>query len=199
MIPTTIEFSYALTGAWRLLKVDRDGLQFFDDSRRGFLCSFFAAVLVLPFYLVAVGIHLFDAAPAAGPLEVVVVEGLAYAIKWLAYPVILFWLCELMQKSERYFRTVVALNWTNVVQAAIYFPVVLIQASGLFAPVLVTALSLGAKLGLLAYQWFVTKHALAIPGTSAAGLVVIDLIVDVLLPFYADTALGLSFEGTAAG
>ena len=50
MIPTAGETLRALYGAYRLARLDAGGMAYFDSSIGGFWRSFFAAVLVVPFY-----------------------------------------------------------------------------------------------------------------------------------------------------
>jgi len=51
-VPSAREMMYALYGAYRLARFDAGGMRYFDASIDGFWRSFFAAVLIAPFYLI---------------------------------------------------------------------------------------------------------------------------------------------------
>ncbi len=178
-MPSQREIAAALHGAYRLARADPGGMAWFDVSDDGFLRSFFALVLVAPFYalLVAVG----GEAGAAGPVAVIAIKGLAYVIGWLAFPVAAIYLTRLLGLEHNYVPLVVAYNWCAVLQVAAYVPVILIQASGLLPPGMAGTLVFLIMMAVLLYQWFVVRTALETTTSAAIALVVIDVLFGILV------------------
>jgi hypothetical protein len=187
--PPAPEIAYALYGAVQLLKRDPSGEGYFRTDAEGFWNSFFAAVLVAPGYAILVALHLGSGGPAADWASTFLIHAETYALTWLVYPLVMFYLTAGLQRPERWVPFVVALNWTKVIQLAIYLPMALIAASGVFGPggsAVATLIGLGA---VLYYQWWVTKTILDLPGLTAFGLTGVDLVLGILITSLADAAL----------
>ncbi|MGF1609952.1 MAG: hypothetical protein ACFCUQ_11190 [Kiloniellales bacterium] len=172
--------STGLRGAWRLLRVDTGGLAEFDESVDGFWKSFYAAVLTAPAYVIVVAIHLADVEPAGGFLHLVLVESGAYVIEWVAYPLVVFYVAEMLDKQETYIRFIVALNWSRVIQMILYLPVLLLVEAGAFGP-LGGLLTFMVSIAVLLYQWYVTRTALDVQGMAAGLLVALDLTISIVI------------------
>lgn len=162
-------------GAWLLARREPKGVEWFDDSVRGFWHSFLAAALLLPAVL-ALGI--LDG--TIGGLRSLSVEVIAYVIQWTAYPVIAASITESMGRGHRWVRLVVAGNWASVIQMAAFLPVailaLMVPGGGGVAMVglMVTVL-------LLVYQVYVTHAALEVPFLPAATLVLLNVLLSGLI------------------
>jgi len=181
MMPSVREVLYGLYGAWRLALLDRGGMNYFDRSLAGFWKSFFAAALVAPAYLILVALDLAESGTDAGVLRIFVVHSSAYALSWVAFPLAALHICDAIGKHDSFFGYIVALNWAEVVQAVVLFPVLLLNGAmgGAASPFgLVTA---AVYLLVLGYQWFVTRSALGVAGLGAAGFVALDLVIGILI------------------
>ena len=189
MIPATWEISAALTGAWRLLFLDKQGLQYFDDSVAGFWKSFFAAVLVLPVHLVLVWIHLTELDIGAGPVRVVLVESIAYVIGWVAFPLLMFYLCETIGKSGNYLRYIVAYNWFQVLLAGIVLVVRVILVSDLLPLQGAQLLAFADLFVRLSYYWYLALIGLSAGGWVASLVVLTDLVIGLVILGTADWML----------
>ena len=178
LIPSRAEIARSLTGAWRLLLLDPGAMRLFDISIGGFRRSFFAALLVAPLYVLR------------GLLDPVVIEAeaagvghglgqvLAYVLAWAAFPVAMIFIARLLDLRGAYLGFIVALNWARVLEA-----VLLVMVSGAAAAAgapsdFLTLTAIGA---VLAYQWVVTRTALATTGPIAAALVIIDTLLESLI------------------
>lgn len=187
MLPTATETAYALYGAWRLLRGDRDGHQFFEISERAFWQSFASALIVLPGHVVLVLLHQWNRELGADLLSIVLIHGLAYVISWTAFPLAAYYMAMGLDREARWINFVIALNWSKAVQMAIYLPLALLSASGLGGlGGLFSFLGLAA---VLVYQWWITRTALDINGGPAAGLTGVDLVLGVMITAFADGAL----------
>ncbi len=189
MLPSATETAYALYGAWRLLRGDRGGHQYFELSERAFWQSFFAAVIVAPGHAVLVLLHLRAAELGADILSIFLIHALAYAMSWTAFPLAAFYLSQGLDREERWLGFVVALNWSKVLQMAIYLPMALLAASGLAGPGGGAVFSLVGLGAVLVYQWWVTRTAFDIAGMPAAGLTGVDVVLGILITVFADAAL----------
>jgi hypothetical protein len=180
-MPSFSEVLYGVFGAWRLALLDRGGMNYFDRSLSGFWKSFFAAALVAPAYLILVVLDLAESNSDAGVLRIFIVHLSAYTLSWVAFPLAVLHICEAIDKREAFVGYIVALNWAEVIQAVVLFPVLLLNAALGGAAAGFGLLTAVVYLLVLGYQWFVTKTALGIAGLGAAGLVALDLMIGVLI------------------
>ena len=130
MTLTARETVYSIFGAYRLAMLDKSGLSYLDRSPEGAIRSFYAALIVLPAYAVLVVLRLWDVLPEVSLLRFITVEGLAYVISWTAFPLVMFHISGLLDRSARYFDFLSAYNWSSVIQMGLYLPVVAIADSG---------------------------------------------------------------------
>ena len=185
-MPNSAQVAAALYGAWRLLRGDPGGLTFFDQSHEGFYRSFFAAVLVAPGYVILILIHLAGIETQAGGLRILTVETIAYVISWTAFPLLMFRITDAIGRSHAYIVFVVAFNWSKVIQMLIFLPVSAITFAGFLPEVVAGLLNVTATIGILAYQWYITRTSLDISGFAAVGLVVLDVIIGVIITAVSD-------------
>ncbi len=160
------EAAFALSGAWRLARMDPGGLGHFDTSVAGFWRSFYAAAVVAPAYVLLMAFYAALHPVDAGPLRWVLVEAIAYVIEWTAYPLAMVTIARWLACSDNYIRYIVAHNWANVLGVVLFLPVAAITVLN---PAMVGLLYL-AMIAVLVYQWYVARTALGITGGSAAVL-----------------------------
>jgi hypothetical protein len=189
MTLTARETVYSIFGAYRLAMLDKSGLSYLDRSPEGAIRSFHAALIVLPAYAVLVVLRLWDVLPEVSLLRFITVEGLAYVISWTAFPLAMFHIAGLLDRSARYFDFLSAYNWSSVIQMGLYLPVVAIADSGLVPEGLGEGLVLVVTMLVLMYQWFIARTTLDINGGSAAGVVLLDMILAVFITGTADGML----------
>ncbi len=185
-----VEATRSIYGAWRLARADPGGMSFFDRSALGAARSFYAAILLLPFFIVLEATR-FSEELAALPLGPwLLVEILSYIISWTAFPVVMIQLSRLIGREHRYFDFLVAYNWSSIIQVGIYFPVAVLGGLEVLPESVTSVLILLVTIAVLVYQWFVTRTSLEIEGGLAAGLVLADLILAILITRYADAMIG---------
>ncbi|QQP88676.1 hypothetical protein IGS68_22055 [Skermanella sp. TT6] len=189
MTLTAREAVYSIFGAYRLALLDKTGLSYLDRTPEGALRSFYAALIVLPAYAVLVALRLWDVLPQVSLLRFITVEGLAYVISWSAFPLAMFHISGLLDRSSRYFDFLSAYNWSSVIQMGVYLPVVAVSDSGLVPGSLGEGMVLIVTLLVLIYQWFIARTTLDISGGAAAGVVLLDMVLAVFITGTADGML----------
>jgi hypothetical protein len=174
-MPDRAEVWSALFGAYRLAWFDPAGMAHFNLTFDGFWRSFFAAILVAPAYAVLIGLQVAARSEALDLGLLVVTESVGYVIAWSAFPVAAIPLTRLLGLGRNYVALIVALNWSAVLQTALFVGMVLL---GAFLPgglgVFLSTLTTGA---ILVYQWFVIRTALQTTGGIALMLLLVDLVL----------------------
>jgi len=106
-----------LYGAWRLLRLDANGLSYFEATPRGALKSFWAMLLVLPLDL---AVRAIDIAVPSGDMPAesrnLGIHLALYVIGWLAPLVIIYVLVRWYGRGDRFWLFLSALNWSQVLQ-----------------------------------------------------------------------------------
>jgi len=177
---TVREIAYSVYGAWRLAHLDPRGMEHFNTSLEGFWRSFFAAVIVAPAQVAIILIQAEDGAQDRDPLSDWLVTVIAYVVSWTAWPLIMFHVAQAIDRSASYLRYVVAYNWAQVIGAAALLIVAVVAAAILPPGAMKPALFM-TWMTVLAYVWFIARTALGITGMLAAGLVVIDFFLTVVI------------------
>ncbi len=189
-MPSALEITRALYGTWRLARLDRTGMTWFEATPEGFWRSFFAFAIVAPGYAVLKLVeHSSEAALAASLPRILVVDAIAYVVQIVAFPLAMIFLCRAYGRSDRYIGFIVALNWSVVLQLALLVPTTLFAASQVASAGFGDTLALTAVIAVLFYQWFITRTALDVPGMIALGAVVVDLVIGKIVSNLADGLL----------
>lgn len=191
---TLLEAAQGLFGAWRLLHLDRTGLQYFRATREGFWNSFWAAAIVLPADAISSALFV-SANPGniadAGPARVIAIFLAIYVLQWIAFPLVIAGFTDAIQRSERFVLFVVAHNWAKVVRAAILLPAVAIfAADGISDPGWGAAIFFVALVAMWIYAGFVARAALDTSVAAAAAAVVIEIVIAILLSSVMDWMTG---------
>ena len=173
--------SVGLSGAVRLVKLDTQGFDYFGDTAADFWRSFLAAALVAPLFLLYLVIRYVESDTGGSFPIYIAAQILAYVITWLAFPLVILNLAPVLQKEDKAVRYLVAYNWLSVIQNGVYLPVVMLGITGTFAQDLSNFLAMIALIWVLGITLFVTRKALEVPLGTAAGIVVMDLLLGVLV------------------
>ncbi len=172
----------------RLACGDRRGLGLFDTSIDGFWRSFRAGVICYPLYLVLLGFRVADAQWAAsGIAPILVVETIAYVISWVAFPLLILPVSRGLGRESRFLAFMVAYNWSQIPQTALFVLVGVDSATGLLGPSAAQFAGLLAVIASLVYEWYIARVALAVTGAQATLVVIVDLVLS--------TALGRVAQG----
>lgn len=183
---TAREIAAGAYGAWRLALFDPSGMQWFDRSVEGFWRSFRVAGLVAPAYALLLYLHDVSGSPPPDAARYVVVEAIAYVVMWVAFPLAMAHLAPIIDRDAEYLGFVVAYNWSTILQMAVLLPLALLLSGRTEPGGPASLLAFAAQLALLVYEWFIVRTALRLGGFAAAGLVVLDFVLSLLIGSVAD-------------
>ena len=184
MIASRAEIHEALAGVIRIWKGDVSGFHAFDRSLPGFWRSYTAALLGVPIHVLLL---LVSRGEAAGPIDSWhdgMVEAIAYAVTWLAYPLLMLGITDRMGRAERFFDYMVPYNWAALAQLLVFTAAALLRAA--LPGFLGAVLMLVALAAVIHLQWFIAREGLAISGRFAFLVVVADLSLSFLIGGIAD-------------
>ncbi|MBI1776806.1 MAG: hypothetical protein HYR63_15785 [Proteobacteria bacterium] len=181
MIASRAEVMAALTGALRLWRSDPSGIEFFDRSQSGFWRSFCAAALAAPAHLMLLLLSSERAELADHLTRILVVEAIAYVISWTAYPLIMVFMADWLGRGPRYFDYMVPYNWAGLLQILLFLVVAALRWVGVLPEPIGAVAALVALVAILHFQWYIAKVGLEVSGGTAAGLVLMDLSLGVLV------------------
>lgn len=186
MIPSG-EIIAGVTGALRLVRRDPSGMAYFNATPQGFWNSFWAAALVAPAFLI-LDLLTGGLAEMAEPRRAMI-QFIGYVIDWTAFPVMMITVVDSLGKWPQYIRYIVAYNWSAVVQMAVLLPIALLAITVPSHATLILAQA--ATIILLVYRAYVAHVALQVGFGTAAGVVLLDVLLAGLLKAVTDRLLGI--------
>lgn len=180
-MPSARDVLSALYGVYRLARLDPSGLDFFDHTPAGFWRSFFAAVIIAPFYLALLSLRYSGMTAPVDPLRFIAIETIAYVIAWVAFPLVMASLVKTIDRDEHYIRYIVAYNWAAVLQNGLYLPIAFLATTGVLAEASANLLGLFAIALIVFFTWFITRTALEVQAGMAAAIVGLDFMLSILI------------------
>lgn len=176
-----VEIARALYGVWRVLRFDRSAFGFFDLSPAGALRSFTAAAVVAPLYAMLMALRYEVAAGDASPGRYLLVQAIAYVIAWTLYPVLVESLSWFLGCRPRFPGYLCVYNWMMVLQNGVIITLAVLGDIRLLPDPILGLLGFFALVLTAGYLWYLARALLAVSGLTAAGLVVLDIVISVLI------------------
>lgn len=175
----TPDAAAALAGALRLFRYQDDGARLFVATPDGFWHSFWAIALTVPLFAITMALGP-PGPPGADP--VVLWLGLIeiYAILAFAFPLIILRLAPAMEVEGRALGYLIASHWLTVPANLLQTTVAALGELPL-PPGMAGGLQLGAVLILAGNRWWVTTKLLGVSGILAAGIVMLDFLLTVVV------------------
>jgi hypothetical protein len=178
----SLEVRQALVGALRLARGDHRGLLCFDRTVDGFWRSFRAAVISYPLYLMLLSMRVTVVEwERSGGLQIAAVETIAYVIAWAAFPLLMMTVTQWIGRAHRYFDFMVAYNWSQVPQSALFVLVGIETEIGVLGAPAAQVIEIAAAIAVLVYEWFIARVALDTTAPAAAFVVFVDLLLGVFV------------------
>jgi hypothetical protein len=176
------EVQLAVGGALRLAVGDRRGLGVFDASIEGFWRSFRAGLICYPLYLLLVVFRVADGQwEISGAVPILITETIAYVISWVAFPLLILPVARQLKRDDRFLSFMVAYNWSQIPQTALFVLVGLDGATGLLPSSGLHFAGLLAAIAAFVYEWYIARIALTVTGAQATLVVIIDLVLSTIL------------------
>ncbi len=177
-MPSWLEFTGSIRGAWRLALRDPAGMALFNLTVVGFWRSFAAALLMLPIFALMVVMN-HDPLLSPAPAQLWVVHGISYVLHWVMFPVVMIWVTRFLGLGAGYGAFIIAINWSQLIQTGLFLPVSIL----LWLEVDQVANLLGLLLfaWVAFYDWFIARTALQAPAGTAAGIVALNVILNLLM------------------
>jgi hypothetical protein len=72
-------------------------------------------------------------------------------------------------------------NWAGLVQILVFLAVAVLRAAGVLPEPLGEIAALVALIAILHFQWYIARIGLEVSATAAAGLVLLDLSLGILV------------------
>ncbi len=183
---TLKEVLTGLYGAYRLARLDSRGSEYFDKTIQGFWKSFFAAVIVLPLYVILIALRFGEKGLSTDPFRYVSMEMIAYVIAWVAFPLAMLPLSRAFEREENFLGFIVAYNWASVIQNVIYLPIAMIVLME-WLPANYGSLISFIVLGfIMVYTWFIARVVLDVSVGAAIGVVGMDIFLSVLIRAFSE-------------
>ncbi len=170
-----------IIGAFRLTKLDFKGFNYFGNSKEHFWFSFVGAILIAPLFLTYLVTLYMNTNIANGFWNYLIVQSLSYSIAWLTFPLVMLHLAPFMKCEGQIIQYLVACNWVSVIQNGVYLPIIILGVMKVFPEPMLSMFGLTALLWILGVSLFLTYRALSLPLTTAAGIVVLELLIGVFI------------------
>jgi len=124
-----------------------------------------------------------------GYLSTVIIYGTSYVLGWFTMPFVMFYVCRVIDREDRFYQYFVAYNWATLLQIAFMVVVTIcIQtevfprgSSGIF---IFIAISI-----ILIYQGYIARTALMISGFGALAVILLDLTIGLIIEGWATKLL----------
>ena len=178
-MPPKQEIVSSLYGAWRLMRLDAAGMTYFNLSSDGFWRSFFAAVMIAPFYVALSYVELADQAEARAAL--MALDFASYCARWAAFVVVMIFIARLLQRSQHYAGFIIASNWISVPQWVLGMVVFAVMRE--LPSVLMVLLYVALISVMTLYGFYVARVALGVDRGPAIAIAVIGFLMSFLIHF----------------
>ncbi|MGY8999012.1 MAG: hypothetical protein ACKVIK_03750 [Rhodospirillales bacterium] len=175
------EIAASLYGTFRLAKGDVKGLDYFNTSVEGLWRSFTAAMLVAPPFIILLVVRYLVSESGDNLLRFTSIHAISYAIGWVAFPLLIFYVTDTLNKGQKFITYIVVYNWASVLQNILYLPFAILVEGHLLQGSTATLIGVLLLSLVFFYTWFVTKTALEISSILAVGFVFIDLMLSIFI------------------
>jgi len=186
-MPGWPEIKSSIYGAWRLARLDAGGLACFNLSVEGFWRSFFAAVIIAPAYAALLLVRdagleatMVDAGPMPESVNYLP-EVVAYILGWIVWPLAMLLVVRVLGLAQNFVPYIIVYNWANVIQIGILLPAAILTRGAVLPEGMAAIIGVMATLAVLFYLWFITRTVLQVREWTAAGIVIMDILLGVIL------------------
>lgn len=181
MLPSFAEISSSLYGAWRLIRLDDKAAKYFNLTIEGFWRSFFAAVISLPYFVVAILWLPREAIEAGMEVPDPLLSTVAYLLSWMVFPAVAIVFARMFELSQSYIGYIIAYNWAGALIAQPLLVLAMAEHAGLIDANTMGALQMPIFIFVLWYGWIIARRTLGAGPWLSCALVFIAKMIDILL------------------
>jgi hypothetical protein len=169
-----------LSAAFRLARGEPDGAVTMMGDRNTIVRSFWAIALCLPSVVCRLLMSWTTTGLPRGAMHLAAREVIVFILGWLVFVELTHRLAPMIGRADRWGRFIAVWNWCNVIEGVL---IVVGGIPGMFgAPAIIDQafelVSLGWALWL---EWYATRLAFEVSPVTAAGLVLLDQSIGILL------------------
>ena len=175
------EIVNSLYGSLQLAWGDKNGINYFNTSHLGFWRSFTAAIIVAPIFALLLNVRYAVSSNDINFFRFVSIYAIAYIIGWVAFPIIINYVTDVLGHGKKFVRYIIIYNWASVLQNFIYLPFAILVEAQLIHGTAASIIGLCLLSLVFLYTAFITKTALDVSNGIAAAIIVFDLILSVII------------------
>lgn len=173
-------FAQVLIGLRLILRLEPEGVSYFEKNYQGFIRSFFPALALAPLQIMHVGLVYARTETPPGLSVYIITESLAYVVSWTLFPFAMIYITRWLGCSEKYFAHIVPYNWFQLLAGLIILPLTLlvdVQVLGVEGAAVLNFFILGA---FLVYGTFMARTGLEVVTSTAIGIVILDVLLNLI-------------------
>ena len=175
------EFSRALTGAWRLARLDPGGMLDFNSTISGFWRSFWAAVILSPAFLWMSATEFANLSPPVEATRFMAANMIAYVVGWTAFPLAMYHVARWIGREDRYVGYIVAYNWSAIIRVLVVLPTQILAMHSPDSAWMWEMPSVLASAWILFYAGYIARVALDISIPQAIAIVLGDVVLTMMI------------------
>lgn len=183
-MPFGQEIYRSIYGAWRIARFDPGAMRHFNLSLEGFWRSFFASVLLAPFFMLSKIVNeVGDGAEqlAENTAGYIVFWLLIWFLAWAVFPIVMIPVARLLKLSDTYVPFIIAWNWSSVLMAVLLYPLYILHGLSLIGPEPAALFMMAAQVSVFFYGYLVTRASLQSAMFTAIGIVVMEFLLGLLI------------------
>ena len=183
------EVTFALYGAWRLVRLDAAGISFFDRSPAGSRRAFWVLAFNTPAGLILAGLYKPQIFERSGVFRVVVLSALGDLVFFLAFAVLVNLLARVLDREERWLDFIIPYYWTQAPVMALLLALGGLHMGGLL-PGAIGGLAIEATIvAWYAFCGWLARASLGVPVMGAVAVALSDFVLTKLLSRVMDAVL----------
>lgn len=177
MITATEAFT-GLYAAWRLFLRDARAVTLFDATPLGALKSFSCALIILPGYILFVAYVHSRGIADVSLTRFLMVEAIAYVVSWCAWPLLMFYIAQAMDKTGDYLLYLTAFNWSAGPKMLVWLTVLFLAFADIVSGGVLVLVNIAAVVLVLLYHLFIMRTTFKFSFFVSLGLVIGELLLD---------------------
>jgi hypothetical protein len=183
------DVSFALYGAWRLVRLDRTGLAFFDRSPAGYWRSLWVLLFNVPAGLIISALYRPKRFAESEFIYVALVEASAQLISLLAIAAIVHLIATILDREERWLDFIIAYNWTQAPVMALILGIAGLHHSGILPGATGSLVLQAVLIGWYFFCGWLARNAMGLPMIGAVAVALSDFVLSEILGRVVDAAL----------